>query len=399
MGNNIPSASFRLSDYRYPGELWSLVVTFALIALVYALIILIFPDNFAQVWKALAFTLAGVVVYVVIVIINQRTAIGTLVHVSPHQFPEIYELSMSVAERLSMRPVRVYVKRSSDMNIYPLGLWSKPLIVITSSMVDQLDSDDLRFFIAREFSHILVGHTWLRVILKPLGSDVAIIGKLLNNMIFGDWINRSELTADRGGFIACGSLTISIRAMLKLGVGVALFSKMDIQEFLNQIHDVSNMGGRITELVAGQPYLTQRVRALTEFSLSDSGRQVTHGEHAQTRIIENLPDSFVRPAKATKKPKSVKPLLVTVADNEQYVLSKMCTAIGRSPENDIVVKNSRASRHHAEIIMKGKDFYIIDKDSINGVWLNGRKINTPTRLTHGDRILISKQEYIFTTQS
>lgn len=399
MGNNTHSDPIKLSDYRYPGEIWSLVVTFTLIALVYALVIWIFPNDHDQVLKVLLITLAGVAVYVVIVIIQQRTAIGTLVHVGPRQFQEVYDLSMSAAERLSMHPVPVYVKRSSDMNIYPLGLWRKPLIVITSSMVDQLSTEDLRFYIARELTHIQAGHTWLRVILKPLGSDVAIIGKLLNSMIFGDWVNRSELTADRGGFIVCRSLTTSIKAMLKLGVGVSLFKQLDIEEFLNQIHDVSNMSGRLTELIAGQLYLTQRVRALTEFALSDRVQEVTHDEHSQTQIIGNLPDSFIRPVGAKEKTKATKFLLVAVADNKQYLLDKKRTGIGRSQENDIVVENNQASRHHADIILQGEEFYIVDKDSINGVLLNGIRINKPTRITPGDCILISNLEYVFTTQS
>ena len=397
MLNDIPTArSVRLSDYRYPGELWSLVITFTLIALVYALLIWIFPNNLSQILKALAFTLAGVAVYVVFVIIQQRAAIGTLVRASPRQFPELYELSTTAAARLSMRPVRVYVIRAAGMNVYPLGLWSKPLIVITSSMVDHLEMEDLQFFIARELSHIQAGHTWLRVLLKPLGSSVAIIGKLLNTMIFGDWINRSELTADRGAFIVCGSLTTSIRAMLKFGVGVKLFNQMDIQEFLDQIQDVSNVSSRITALVAGQPYLTHRVRALTEFALSAKVQQLTQDEHTQTRILKNLPSEFIQSESAKRNLKAPESLLVSVTDNKQFMLHKEHTSIGRSTENDIVIEHSQVSRRHAEIALQGNEFYIADKGSSNGVWLNGKKIHEPARLTDGDRVLIGKLEYVFT---
>jgi len=397
MGKDTPTVrTVRLSDYRYPGELWSLVITFTLITLVYALLIWIFPNNLGQIWKALAFTLAGVAVYVVFVIIQQRAAIGTLVRAGPRQFPELYELSMAAAARLSMRPVRVYVKRAAGMNVYPLGLWSKPLIVITSSMVDHLEKEDLQFFIARELSHIHAGHTWLRVLLKPVGSDVAVIGKLLNTMIFGDWVNRSELTADRGAFVVCESLTTSIRAMLKFAVGVNLFNQMDIEEFLDQIHDVDNIGSRITALVAGRPYLTQRIRKLTEFALSAKVQQVMQDEHTQTRILKNLPSEFVQPGSTDHKSKAPESLLVSVTDNKQFMLRKERISIGRSPENDIVIENNRVSRHHAEIALQGNEFYIADKGSSNGVWLNGKKINEPARLTHDDRISIGGLKYVFT---
>jgi hypothetical protein len=347
----------------------------------------------------LALTVAGAAVYMIFIMIQQRSAIGTLVRASPRQFPELYELSMEAAKRLSMRPVRVYVERAAGMRVYPLGLWSKPLIVITSSMVDHLEKEDLRFFIARELSHIQAGHTWLRVLLKPLGSNVAIIGKLLNTLIFGDWINRSELTADRGAFIVCGSLTTSIRAMLKFGVGVRLFDQMDIQEFLDQIHDVNNIGSRITALVAGQPYLTHRVRSLTEFALSAEVQQLTKDEHTQTRILKNLPSEFVHHGNTKGNLKAPESLLVSVSDNKKFVLCKEHTSIGRSLENDIVIENNRVSRHHAEVVLQGNEFYIADKGSSNGVWLNGKKIEGPVRLAHGDHISIDELKYVYTRKS
>ena len=83
------------------------------------------------------------------------------------------------------------------MSIYTIGLWQQPIIVLTSSLIDQMEAGDLQFFIGREIGHIAAGHIWLRTLLKPLGADVPVIGKLLNSVVFGDWINRTEFTADR----------------------------------------------------------------------------------------------------------------------------------------------------------------------------------------------------------
>ena len=78
------------------------------------------------------------------------------------------------------------------------------------------------------------------------------------------------------------------------------------------------------------------------------------------------------------------------------MLHKEHTSIGRSTENDIVIEHSQVSRRHAEIALQGNEFYIADKGSSNGVWLNGKKIHEPARLTDGDRVLIGKLEYVFT---
>src|SRR4030095_1879563 len=189
-------------------------------------------------------------------------------------------------ERLSSPHVPVYVKRSSEMNIYTLGLWQQPLIVLTSSLVDQMPPDALHFFIGREIGHVEAGHTWLRTLLKPLGADIPIIGKLFNSVIFGDWMNRTEFTADRAGFIACRSLTTAVTTMLKFGVGIRLYEKLDIREFLEQINEVRNVRGHLTEIIAEQPYLTQRIRSLVRFALSEHVGQLVPEKHAHTGILK-----------------------------------------------------------------------------------------------------------------
>ena len=110
--------------------------------------------------------------------------------------------------------------------------------------------------------------------------------------IFGDWVNRAEFTADRAGFLACRSLTSAVSAMLKFGVGVSLFQKLDIREFLEQIKDVRTVGGRVTEIIAEQPYLTERVRHLARFALSDQFREILPEERARTltnALVSSMP--------------------------------------------------------------------------------------------------------------
>src|SRR5262245_22023277 len=225
----------RLRDYRYRGEHLSLVLTLFVITGLVALGALFFPATSTATLTTLLITLAGLAVFVITGMLQQRAAFGTLVRVSPRQFPELNVLALNAADNRSSSPVPVYVKRASEMNVYTLGFWQQPIIVMTSSLVDQMEADNLRFFIGREIGHVQAGHTWLRTLLKPLGADVPVVGRLLNSVIFGDWINRAEFTADRAGLIACGSLTTAVSTMLKFGVGVRLYEKLDIREFLEQI--------------------------------------------------------------------------------------------------------------------------------------------------------------------
>lgn len=438
--------SIRVRDYRYPGELLSLVLTFLFLFTLFALAAIYFPTTWSATLKALMITMAGLAVYVVTVKLQQRAAFGTLVRVSARQFPELDALANIAAERLSSPKVGVYVKRSSEMNIYTLGLWQHPIIVLTSSLVDQMEPGNLQFFIGREIGHIQAGHTWLRTLLKPLGSDVPIIGKLLNSVIFGDWINRTEFTADRAGLVACRSLTIGISTMLKFGVGIRLFEKLDIREFLEQINEVRNVGGHLTEIMAEMPYLTQRVRALVRYALSDHYRALMPERTGNTQILKAMPEAFVsarldlneielpdsvkRQIADKTPPKSAlakqddsletvqtmieeqvtitdfgltafeddnaidpRSFLVAVVGAAQFNLRCRLTRIGRNHDNDITLNGDRVSRYHAEIIREGETIKVIDQQSRNGVWVNGQRIKESAELKPGDRLRIGKQEF------
>jgi Zn-dependent protease with chaperone function len=439
--NVIPSRPIRLRDYRYPGELHSLTLTFIILLSLYALVTVFFPTYWSTTVKTLLITAAGLGVYIIGVKLQQRTAFGTLVRVSPRQFPELYDLATQAAERLSSPYIPVYVKRSSEMNIYTLGFWRKPLIVLTSSLVDQMEPGNLQFFIGREIGHIRASHTWLRTLLKPLGADVPVIGRLLNSVVFGDWINCAELTADRAGLIACRSLTTAVSTMLKYGVGVRLFEKLDIREFLDQIKDVRNVRGYLTEIVAEQPYLTQRVRALVRYSLTDQFRALVPERQGHTDILKSIPETFVssklqleevsaavaaadasiakRNAQARPKAVSADTVFeeaITISDfseldeenpidphltlvategNVAYTLRRQLTRIGRNQDNDIVLDSDRASRYHAELFRRDDDLMIADLHSRNGVFLNGHRIKEPMPLSSGDIIRIGKQEFTF----
>jgi len=70
--------------------------------------------------------------------------------------------------------------------------------------------------------------------------------------------------------------------------------------------------------------------------------------------------------------------------------------IGRESDNDVVVDNKLASRHHA-LIQKIKDSYFIrDEESTNGTWVNGVKIPSGkyVKLNTGDKITIGNMNLV-----
>src|SRR5262245_8891077 len=428
----------RLRDYRCAGEVLSLALTFIILLSLYALAAVFFPETWSSTLKALLITAAGLAVYIIGVKLQQRAALGSMVRVGPRQFPELYGLAAKAAERLRRPQVPVYVKRQSEMNIYTIGLWQQPIMVLTSSLVDQMEPDNLQFFIGREVGHIAAGHIWLRTLLKPLGAAVPVFGKLLNSVVFGDWINRTEFTADRAGFVTCRSLTTAVSTMLKFGVGVRLFEKLDISEFLDQVNEVSDVRGHLTEILAEQPYLTKRIRSLVKFSLSERYKSLAPEKQNDTQILKAIPKKFVTsriggadPEDEVTAPQrengsegrlatdedeakideaitetdlapvedenALDPRLTLIGDGglPAYTLRRHLTRIGRNSENDVVLNSERVSRYHAEIACQDDVFLIVDKGSRNGIWVNRRRVESSTAIKSGDVIRIGRQDFTF----
>jgi len=74
-----------------------------------------------------------------------------------------------------------------------------------------------------------------------------------------------------------------------------------------------------------------------------------------------------------------------------YYTNRTPYVLGRSPSCDLLdvfSDNSRVSRQHARLVEISNDFYVEDLGSVNGTFVNGRKISTKTRLQDGDVLSI-----------
>ena len=73
---------------------------------------------------------------------------------------------------------------------------------------------------------------------------------------------------------------------------------------------------------------------------------------------------------------------------KEYIPQEESTlSIGRHGENDIVLRDSSVSRHHACFVKEGENLIVTDKGSKNGTIVNGLKVES-ARLEDGDVIRI-----------
>src|SRR5882672_7898714 len=60
-------------------------------------------------------------------------------------------------------------------------------------------------------------------------------------------------------------------------------------------------------------------------------------------------------------------------------------AVGRDPGNDIILRDPKVSRHHAEIIFERGFFVVHDLSSANGTYINSKRVRVAP-LTHGAKV-------------
>lgn len=59
--------------------------------------------------------------------------------------------------------------------------------------------------------------------------------------------------------------------------------------------------------------------------------------------------------------------------------------VGRDPGNDIILRDPKVSRHHAEVVFERGFFVLHDLTSANGTYVNGKRVRVAP-LTHGARL-------------
>ena len=81
--------------------------------------------------------------------------------------------------------------------------------------------------------------------------------------------------------------------------------------------------------------------------------------------------------------------------HESYSI-KENTLIGRSKKCQVYIDDPHLSKNHARIFLRDGSFYVVDLDSTNGSFLNGRKLpKQPVRIKDSDKLSFGNISFIF----
>lgn len=87
------------------------------------------------------------------------------------------------------------------------------------------------------------------------------------------------------------------------------------------------------------------------------------------------------------KPQEGDKLVVELREGQAY-------RVGRVASNDLVLADTQISRFHAVFNASSSGIVLSDLSSLNGTFVNGRRISVPTNLSPGDQITVGSTEVL-----
>jgi len=255
---------------RVAGERRSLWICFIFAPMVIGLVRLVFPS--VSLSEFVLLIAAGLV----FVSISRGRLLGSSIRIEGRQFPEIAELTESLAKRIGVAAPQVFVRDEPFVPIVAVGVAEPYALVISSQYYEHLRRDELGFLIARELGHIAAGHTRLTSLLSASGRENPVVA-----LVFGAWLRKIEYTADRVGLLCCGGLGDALGA-ISITTFHAIGRRVDMQVLAEQRDELqTDPALRIGEWIAATPYATNRLDALRTFSASPLAA------HWGTRLAES----------------------------------------------------------------------------------------------------------------
>lgn len=218
---------------------------------------------------------------------------GAAVRVSPRQFPRAYEVLTQCSSALGLDGVPMFVRPAAPYGAHVDGLETRPWIEIGGGAHDA-PGPEMVFLIGSQLAHVHCRHQTAKVLMDQalelsemlhsvpgvnLADAVGGVRALQTTLrlVSSRWSRLSTYTADACGYLLCGDLGASVRAMLKCAFGGApSVSDINVPEFLKQAVDVDAQDSVVNNYVKlGEPvpYAPVRAKELLRFASSKRGKQ------------------------------------------------------------------------------------------------------------------------------
>lgn len=209
------------------------------------------------------------------------------IRLSPKQLPKIYEKLPPICKKLSIKEPEFYLEMSPLPNAYAMGD-TRTMITVTSGLLEYLTDEEVSAVIAHECGHIACRHmlyyTMAQLLLQNI-NNMGLWGDAITPIFWAlqYWSRRSELSADRAGAVALGSIERIVEVQIRLAGGPSSITKdVNIDEFVKQADYYDTLQDNNWDkflqnwsiLESSHPYAAIRVREILKWGKTEQWHRI-----------------------------------------------------------------------------------------------------------------------------
>jgi hypothetical protein len=207
----------------------------------------------------------------------RRELLAAALRLTPEMAPDVHAVLDGCRARLGLEaPVEVYVYPGPMFNAAAVRPERGRLfIILSSSLLESFEPDELRFVAGHEFGHHLYDHH--RIPVQALVSQGRLLPPGVVLELFA-WHRYAEISADRAGVLCAGSAAPAAAALFKLASGLRGGRvRVRVDQFLAQVGDLRDEASRLeraeepprADWFATHPFSPLRLKAVDLFARSE----------------------------------------------------------------------------------------------------------------------------------
>ncbi|MEN9937089.1 MAG: hypothetical protein RLZZ387_3668 [Chloroflexota bacterium] len=193
--------------------------------------------------------------------------------------------------------------------------------------------------------------------------------------------------------------TISVKRIIVPNVYRAFLNPQDMTAFAPIRAEVEReMATYLADLAQERGFSMlehPRVELASDAGVPRRSIQVVAETQAATGGDANSQTQVIQPAQSQAAPTARARLLLSSRGGTHVIpLESTLLTVGRGLNNDIILEDTRVSRHHAQLRYRARRFWVTDTGSTNGTFVNGEQV-TERALRDGDIISLGGLELMF----
>lgn len=206
----------------------------------------------------------------------RMNTLGNCVRITPDSSPRIYRILQEVCYVLDYNRIpEIYGTHSFALDIQPSGV-DNPVLVIPDFVLNYYDDNLLRFDLGRAVTRLKSGSLKFFIAAQMLILTSGSVELLSEPVKLGvsNWMRKSELTADRGGLLACQDFRTAMAFLFnKAGMPISEAKKVPYMAYLDACKvdtNLAKIGKTLQTLTNCSGWANDRITEL--FTWKASGR-------------------------------------------------------------------------------------------------------------------------------